>query len=173
MSPARAKQAKSVRDCEMEFPAGALRFIPDVSSTEGTLVVRRVSSGRGFIEGVRLEFKGGRVVTWRAEKGEATLRAAWDAAGGDMDKVCEIVLGVNPLDSGTYDDAVRGDLRGGAGVLRVSLGDNWEMGGKNRTRYTRTQWLYPYRMHYRGGRSHDSPTGSVDQRLRRAAGWSI
>jgi leucyl aminopeptidase (aminopeptidase T) len=143
MSPARARQGTSVRDREMEFPAGALRFIPDVSSTEGKLVVRLVSNGRAFVEGVTLEFRGGRVTNWRAEKGEAPLRAAWDAAGGDMEKVCEIVIGTNPLTKGTYEDSARGDLRGGAGAVRISLGDNWESGGSNRTRFTRTQWLYP------------------------------
>src|SRR5439155_10591294 len=35
----RAAAARSVRDREMELPAGALRFIPDVTSTEGVIVV--------------------------------------------------------------------------------------------------------------------------------------
>ena len=35
MSPARAAAGRSVRDREMEFPSGALRFIPDVASAEG------------------------------------------------------------------------------------------------------------------------------------------
>jgi len=40
MSPSRAAAARCVRDREMEFPSGALRFIPDVSSSEGKLVIQ-------------------------------------------------------------------------------------------------------------------------------------
>ena len=40
VSPARGAAARCARDREMEFPSGALRFIPDVSSSEGKLVIQ-------------------------------------------------------------------------------------------------------------------------------------
>src|SRR5207249_5309316 len=40
VSPARGAAARRARDREMEFPSGALRFIPDVSSSEGKLVIQ-------------------------------------------------------------------------------------------------------------------------------------
>lgn len=144
MSPARARQAhpKAVRDREMEFPAGALRFIPAVSAVEGKLVVPRVQTPGGVAENVVLEFERGRVVRWRAEKNEAAFRAHWQSIGGDVDKVGEIVLGVNPLLVAPGLACDRVYFGYGAGCVRVSLGDNWESGGANRSPGRRPLWLF-------------------------------
>ena len=144
-SRTRARQARSARDREMEFPAGALRFIPDVRSVEGKLVVRRVATPGGVAEGVMLEFERGRVVRLRAEKNEAAFRAEWERIGGDIDKVGEIVLGTNPLLVAPVGGLPSGDLPYfgyGAGYVRVSLGDNWESGGTNRSPGSRPLWLF-------------------------------
>ena len=142
MSKARARQAQCVRDREMELPAGALRFIPDAASVRGRLVVRRVPTPDGLVEGVALDFEEGRVTGLRAEKGEDAFRQVWDSIGGDVDSVGEVVIGTNPL-------LVASDPAGelpyfgyGAGAIRVSLGDNWESGGKNRTAGDRNWWLF-------------------------------
>jgi leucyl aminopeptidase (aminopeptidase T) len=142
LSPARARLAKSVRDREMEFPSGALRFIPDVASVEGKLVVKRVSTPGGVAEGVALEFERGRAVGQRAEKNESAFRAQWQSIGGDVDKVGEMVIGTNPL---LVASLPSGDLPYygyGAGYVRVSLGDNWESGGANRSPGGRPLWLF-------------------------------
>jgi leucyl aminopeptidase (aminopeptidase T) len=56
MDRQRAATARAVRDREMELPAGALRFIPAVTTTEGILIVPAWGGG----ENVRFEFHGGR-----------------------------------------------------------------------------------------------------------------
>ncbi len=142
MSPARARQGRSARDREMEFPAGALRFIPDVGTVEGRLVLRRVATPGGVAEGVTLEFSGGRAVRWQAEKNEKAVLALREAIGGDIDKVGEIVLGTNPLLVAAMPSGELPYFGYGAGYLRVSLGDNWESGGANRSPGGRPLWLF-------------------------------
>lgn len=142
MSPARAKRARSARDREMELPAGALRFIPDPVSVAGRLVVHRVSTPGGAAEGVVLEFEAGRVRRLQAASGEDAFRKEWEGIGGDVDKVGEIVLGTNPLLAGKTASGELPYFGYGAGAVRVSLGDNWESGGANRTSRNRNWWLF-------------------------------
>jgi leucyl aminopeptidase (aminopeptidase T) len=143
LSPARARLAKSVRDREMEFPCGALRFIPDVASVEGKLVVKRVSTPGGTAEVVTIEFERGRAVRERAEKNESAFRAEWQRIGGDINKVGEMVIGTNPLLVATLPSGDLPYYGYGAGYVRVSLGDNWESGGANRSPGGRPLWLFP------------------------------
>jgi len=142
MSPERGRAARSVRDREMEFPSGALRLIPDVASVEGKLVVRHAPALGGAAEGLTLEFSKGRAVRQRAEKNEAAFRKLWEQIGGDIDKVGEIVLGTNPLLVGTLPSGDLPYYGYGAGYVRISLGDNWESGGRNRSPGSRPLWLF-------------------------------
>jgi hypothetical protein len=143
LSPARARAGRSARDREMEFPAGALRFIPDVASAEGRLVVRRVATRTGVTaENVSFEFKAGRVAAWSAGANNAAFRADWEAIGGDIDQVGEIVIGTNPLLVGAMPSGDLPYYGYGAGYVRVSLGDNWESGGTNRSPGGRPLWLF-------------------------------
>lgn len=136
MDRAKAAQAKAVRDREMELPAGALRFVPDVNSVEGALVVPRWGGG----EDVRFEFRRGRVVAVTARTGQQQVSAAWAQATGDKDRVAELVLGMHPKLPAV---GPRGRLPYygyGAGILRIALGDNWESGGANRS--SLEAWFY-------------------------------
>jgi hypothetical protein len=142
MSAARAKTARCARDRSMELPAGALRFIPDPASVEGRLVVRRTHAADGRVEGLTLDFERGSVRRFRAAKGEEAFRREWEAIGGDIDKVGEIVLGTNPLLVSSEPGGEFSFYGYGAGGIRVSLGDNWESGGPLRTSGTRNWWLF-------------------------------
>jgi leucyl aminopeptidase (aminopeptidase T) len=136
MDAARAAQARSVRDREMELPAGALRFIPDVNSAEGVLVVPRWSGG----EDVRFVFRGGRVVSVTARTEQEQVDAGWARATGDKDRIAEMVIGTNPR-LPSVGPAGRLPYYGyGAGILRIALGENWESGGPNRS--SLEAWFY-------------------------------
>jgi hypothetical protein len=158
MSPARAAAARSVRDREMEFPAGALRFIPDVTTTEGKLVVTELGGASGApprpparsagvdpaplaAATVSLEFQRGRVVSHHA-RDDAGFTRLWDGFGGDIDKVGEIVIGTSPLLAGTLPSGTLPYYGYGDGFVRVSMGDNWESGGTNRSPSGRPLWLF-------------------------------
>lgn len=140
MSPARAAAARSVRDREMEFPSGALRFIPDVTSTEGKLVV--TNPGVAGPDTVTLEFSGGRAVRHHAAKDDEGFTRLWDGFGGDIDNVGEIVIGTNPLLAGALPSGTLPYYGYGDGFVRVSMGDNWESGGTNRSPSGRPLWLF-------------------------------
>jgi hypothetical protein len=129
MDRERAATAKSVRDREMELPAGALRFIPDVNTAEGVLVVPSWAGG----ENVRFHFQAGRVTKLTATKGEDQVLRTWTTATGDKDKIGELVIGANPK-LPAIGPGPRPPYYGyGAGVLRIALGENWESGGTNRS----------------------------------------
>jgi hypothetical protein len=146
VSPARGAAARCARDREMEFPSGALRFIPDVSSTEGRLVVAtpvpRSATSPPEADTITLEFERGRAVRRRAAKDEAALARMWEGIGGDIDKVGEIVIGTNPLLAGTLPSGTLPYYGYGVGHVRVSMGDNWESGGANRSPSGRPLWLF-------------------------------
>ncbi|MCA1560536.1 MAG: aminopeptidase [Acidobacteria bacterium] len=132
ISAARARRAVSVRDREIEFPAGALRFIPDAESAEGRLVAR-VGEGGYLSEQVTLHFERGRIVRRQAARDQAAFDALWARMGGDVDKVGEMVLGVNPLLVAALPSGEPPYYGYGAGAVRVSLGENWESGGTLRS----------------------------------------
>jgi hypothetical protein len=142
----RARKGRGARDREMELPAGALRFIPDASSTDGVLVVPRLTDRRlpagAVVEQLRLEFEGGRASVKSAASNEAAARELLATIGGDIDKVGELVLGTNPL---LVERLPSGELPYfgyGAGFVRISLGDNWESGGALRTRTGGNVWTF-------------------------------
>jgi hypothetical protein len=141
MSASRARQAKSVRDREMEVPVGALRFIPDVSSVSGRLVIREVSTRQGVAERVTIDFKDGRALKVAALKNETGFHAEWEGVGGDVDKLGEIVIGTNPLLVGRLPSGELPYFGYGAGYVRISLGENWESGGSNRSPLRRPLWF--------------------------------
>jgi leucyl aminopeptidase (aminopeptidase T) len=133
---ARAAAARAVRDREMELPAGALRFVPDISTTEGRLVVDRWGGGQV----VTFTFAQGRIVSVTAKTGQDAVAAAWTRQTGDKDRFAELVLGMNPK---LPHEGPSGQLPYygyGAGILRIALGDNWESGGANRS--SLEAWFY-------------------------------
>jgi hypothetical protein len=144
LGPERARAARGARDREMEFPVGALRFIPDPGASEGTLVVPRMSvaGDGGEVLGARFEFKAGRVVAASAASNEPALRRLLERVGGDIDKVGEVVIGTNPLLVGRLPSGELPYFGYGAGYLRLSLGDNWESGGPLRTKSGDNLWLF-------------------------------
>jgi leucyl aminopeptidase (aminopeptidase T) len=136
MDRERAAQARAVRDREMELPAGALRFVPDVTTTAGRLVVPSWGGGRT----VTFEFEAGRIVQVTAVEGQASVDAAWGQATGDKDRLAELVLGFNPRLPAEGPGGRLPYYGYGAGILRISLGDNWESGGSNSS--SLEAWFY-------------------------------
>jgi hypothetical protein len=126
---ARAAQATSVRDLEMELPAGALRFIPDVTSVNGVLVV----PGRAGESITRFTFRDGRIASAEAGGETPAGLAAWLRATGDKDRLAEIVIGTNPRLPREGPGGTPPYFGYGAGVVRVAIGENWESGGTNRS----------------------------------------
>lgn len=132
----KASRARSVRDRQMELPAGALRFIPDVATVEGVLAVPTWRGGRN----VRFEFRTGLVVSVTAEENEAAVREAWARETGDKDRIAELVIGTNPKLPIHGPGRMPPYYGYGAGALRIAMGENWESGGTNRS--SMEAWFY-------------------------------
>ena len=128
-SAARAAQGKVLVDHEIELPAGVVRVAPLEDSVDGVIAFPPSQWDGRPVEALKLRFAKGRIVDIAAASGkdavEAELRKAGDAARAFR----EIGLGFNPL-LAVPDQAPWIPYYGyGAGVVRLSLGDNTELGG--------------------------------------------
>lgn len=129
-SPARIHTARTRIDRDIELPAGVLRIAPIETSANGSvfLPVWRplATEGRNLV----LHFANGHAVIQgvNADKISDELTAA----GGDGRMFREFALGFNPALKVLPEAPFIGYYGYGAGVVRLSLGDNQEMGGANR-----------------------------------------
>jgi hypothetical protein len=129
-SATRAAQARNLIDREVELPAGAVRVAPVEETVEGRIVFPPAVWGRSTVADLTLSFEAGRVVDVAATAGVEAAVAEMDAAGPAGRAFREFALGFNPLlaipESGEPWIPYYGY---GAGVVRLSLGDNSELGG--------------------------------------------
>jgi leucyl aminopeptidase (aminopeptidase T) len=129
----------SARDREVELPCGAVRTV-DIAGAEGVVVTPpEVFAGRQ-VGSLRLEFRKDRITRITSEHDAPWVEAVWGADTGDKDRIGEFNVGVSPaltmipgIDYVPY-------YGYGAGIIRLSLGDNAESGGKNRSSYH--HWLF-------------------------------
>jgi leucyl aminopeptidase (aminopeptidase T) len=132
-------RAGSARDREVELPAGALRTV-DVRDPDGTLAVPGQDFGGRYVGTLRVAFRDGRVTGLTSDHHAEYVQALWAQETGDRDRVAEFSIGVNPElvpQPGIAEIPYYGY---GAGVVRVSIGDNWESGGTNRSSFH--VWLF-------------------------------
>lgn len=129
-SAARAGRALNLIDREVEIPAGAIRVAPLEASVNGMIAFPPSLWGETIVQGLVLTFESGRVVDARSEQGLDAAVAEMDAAGDAGRAFREFALGFNPLLAIPDQGAPWIPYYGyGAGVVRLSLGDNSELGG--------------------------------------------
>jgi leucyl aminopeptidase (aminopeptidase T) len=129
----------SARDREVELPAGAIRTV-DIQDAEGVLVTPPEVFGGRRVGSVRLVFAKNRIVRVGSEHHDGFVQALWQSESGDRDRFGEWNLGVNPK-LAMVDGVPAIPYYGyGAGVVRVSVGDNAESGGRYRSSYH--QWFF-------------------------------
>ncbi len=129
-SAARARLGRSLIDREIELPAGAIRVAPLEESVNGRIAFPPGVWGSERVEGLVMRFAAGRVVDVSATSGRAGVERELAQAGDGARSFREFALGFNPLlaipESGERWIPYYGY---GAGVVRLSLGDNTELGG--------------------------------------------
>ena len=130
-SAARTKLARNLIDREVELPAGAIRVAPIESSVDGTIAFPpSMWAGGTRVEGLVLTFARGRVTDVRAKSGREAVEQELTAGGDGARAFRELALGLNPLLAIPRDGQPWIPYYGyGAGVVRLSLGDNSELGG--------------------------------------------
>jgi leucyl aminopeptidase (aminopeptidase T) len=135
-SAARTAQGTVLVDKEVELPAGVVRVAP-LEDTVGGVIAFPPSQWDGRpVEGLTLRFSKGRVVEITASSGKDAVEAEMQKAGPSTGSgqapgrsFREFALGFNPL-LAVPERAPWIPYYGyGAGVVRLSLGDNTELGG--------------------------------------------
>ena len=128
-SAARAAMARNLIDREVELPAGAARVSPLLETVEGSIAFPPAMWGGERVEGLVLRFEGGRVVEVEATSGRDGVLAEMEAGGEAASTFRELAVGLNPLLAIPEGEEWIPYYGYGGGVVRLSLGDNTELGG--------------------------------------------
>lgn len=130
-SATRAAQGRNLIDREIELPAGAIRVAPIEESVEGTIAFPAGVWGDVRVEGLRMTFARGKVTGFEASTGRDGVERELATGGAAARSFREFALGFNPLLAIRTDDGVPWiPYYGyGSGIVRLSLGDNTELGG--------------------------------------------
>ncbi len=136
-SAARAQDGAILVDREIEIPAGGVRVAPLEESVSGTIAFPDATWDGRAVRGLKLTFAKGRVVAVAAEAGQEAVEAEMQKAGNAGGAFREFVLGFNPLLAVPDDRSWIPYYGYGAGVVRLSLGDNSELGGSVTGGYVR------------------------------------
>ncbi len=128
-SAARTARGQVLIDREIELPAGVARVAPLEDSVEGTIAFPPSQWDARPVEGLRLHFERGRVVRVEAASGREAVEREMKAAGDAGRSFREFALGFNPLLAVPERTPWVPYYGYGAGVVRLSLGDNSELGG--------------------------------------------
>lgn len=139
-SSQRARRGVVRIDREIELPAGVLRVAPLEQTVNGRIVVPEARFGEEKARGIRLEIEDGRVIRVEADEGHAVVEAAMAAGGDAARRFREFGLGFNPGLIPPEGSPILPYFGYGAGVVRLSLGDNEELGGAVRGEFVR--WFF-------------------------------
>lgn len=142
-SKARMASARTLIDREIELPAGAVRVAPLERTVNGRLVLPVSHWGGERVEGLVMQFENGTVTSVQASGGLTSVERELAIAGAVARAFRELVVGFNPLLQVTESNGARWiPYYGyGAGVVRISFGDNTELGGEVRGGYVRWNML--------------------------------
>lgn len=139
-SAGRMRNAKVRVDREIELPAGVVRVAPDESTVAGRLVIPEARFGNVVAKNIRLQIAGGQVRRIEAGENRDAVEAALKAGGPAAMRFREIAVGVNPKLSVPPGSKLLPYYGYGDAVIRMSLGDNQELGGKVRGDFRR--WFF-------------------------------
>jgi hypothetical protein len=128
-SAARAAAARNLIDREIEVPAGAIRVAPLEETVEGTIVFPTTVWLQEPVEGLTMTFAGGKAVDITADTGLPDVEAVIQRYGDVVRSFREFALGFNPTLSIPETEPWIPYYGYGDAVVRLSLGDNSELGG--------------------------------------------
>jgi len=121
------------------LPAGEVYLIPVPGTAEGTVVVDRDFYQGERIEGLRLEFKGGKLASMSAKSGLDPLKAQYDASGHGREVLGVIDFGINPGLKLPDDKPIHAWSR--AGMVTIGVGNNTWAGGQNEVPFGMAPYL--------------------------------
>ena len=115
------------------LPAGEVYVTPAGGSAEGVIVADHLFYQGQRIDGLKLEIKGGKMVSMTAKSGLESLKSLYDAAGEGKDLVGVIDLGINSNIHVPEGSPVNVWSR--AGAVTVGVGNNTWAGGDNKSAF--------------------------------------
>jgi aminopeptidase len=136
-SQARAARGRVLVDKEIELPAGVVRIAPIEDTVEGVVAFPPSQWDGRPVEGLKLRFVKGRVVEVTASSGKEAVDAEMLKAGAAGRAFREFAFGLNPLLAVPERGPWIPYYGYGSGVVRLSLGDNTELGGNVTGGYVR------------------------------------
>lgn len=134
---AHMRDAKTLIDREVELPAGAIRVAPVEETVEGTIAFPDAAWNNQIAEGVMVTISKGKVTDVKADSHLEAVLAEIEGGGEAAKSFREFALGFNPLLAIPEEKPWIPYYGYGAGVVRLSLGDNTELGGNVTGGYVR------------------------------------
>jgi hypothetical protein len=129
----RMKAARVRIDREIELPAGAMRVAPLEESVSGRIVIPHARLSGTHVNRIVLALEKGKLSDARASAGEAKLKGFLESNDA-LACFREFALGINPKLLTPPGEKWVAYYGYGAGVVRLSLGNNEELGGAVRGR---------------------------------------
>ena len=136
-SKARTDRGVILIDREIELPAGAIRVAPVEETVSGTIVFPPSQWDGRPVAGLTLTIDRGRVAGVAASSGQDAAEAELAGVAEEARAFREFALGFNPLLAVPERSPWIPYYGYGAGVVRLSLGDNSELGGQVTGGYVR------------------------------------
>ncbi len=136
-SKARTDRGVILIDREIELPAGAIRVAPVEETVSGTIVFPPSQWDGRPVAGLTLTIERGRVTAVRAASGQAAAESELAGVPEEARAFREFALGFNPLLAVPERSPWIPYYGYGAGIVRLSLGDNSELGGQVTGGYVR------------------------------------
>lgn len=130
-SAARMQEARNLIDREVELPAGAIRVAPIENTVNGSIAFPPSEWNGQIVEGLVMHFQNGKLTDWNADSGREAVEAILQSGGESARSFREFALGLNPMLTLQTNGKTWIPYYGyGAGIVRLSLGDNTELGGQ-------------------------------------------
>ncbi len=136
-SAARTAAGTILIDREVELPAGVVRVAPMPDTVEGTIAFPPSQWDGKAVDGLKIRFERGEAVSVTATTGVAAAQAEMARVPAAGRHFREFALGLNPLLAVPEHGPWIPYYGYGAGVVRLSLGDDTELGGTTGGGYVR------------------------------------
>jgi leucyl aminopeptidase (aminopeptidase T) len=136
----RMQEARVRVDREIELPCGVLRAAPLEETVQGRLVIPKARLQGKVARNIQFAIADGRITHVAADENLDAVEAELQAGGEAARRFREFGLGFNPKLKTLEGSEVLPYFGYGAGVVRMSLGDNEEIGGAVRGGYRR--WFF-------------------------------
>ena len=118
------------------LPAGEVFLVPVAGTANGIVVTDQDYFQGDRIEGLRMEFKNGKLTSMTAKSGIDALQAAYDAAGSGKDVLGVVDIGINSGIKAPGERPLR--IWSQAGTVSIVVGNNTWAGGDNQVNFSAT-----------------------------------